>query len=160
MLKLKLQYFGPWCQELAHWKRPWCWERFKAGGESDVREPGGWMASPIQWTWVWASFRSRWWTRKCGVLQSTGSQRVGYDWATGLNWSWAAKRQTQQSFSRARVRLVSTPLPESSLQAVQAHENLQERRRCFSFLETRCRLRLRQSSNSSPGSPRDALDHF
>ena len=22
-----------WCEELTHWKRPWCWERLKAGGE-------------------------------------------------------------------------------------------------------------------------------
>ena len=27
MLKLKLQYFGTWCKELTHLKRPWCWER-------------------------------------------------------------------------------------------------------------------------------------
>ena len=40
------------------------------------------MASPTRWTWVWAS-SSRWWkTGKPGVLQSTGSQRVGHDWAT------------------------------------------------------------------------------
>ena len=32
MLKLKLQYFGHWCKELTHLKRPWCWERLKAGG--------------------------------------------------------------------------------------------------------------------------------
>ena len=38
MLKLKLQYFGPWCEELTYWKRPWCWERSKAG-EGDDR---GW----------------------------------------------------------------------------------------------------------------------
>ena len=31
MLKLKLQYFGHRCEELTHWKRPWCWERLKAG---------------------------------------------------------------------------------------------------------------------------------
>ena len=37
-----------------HWKRPWCWERFKAGGEGDNRVEDGWMDSPIQWTWVWA----------------------------------------------------------------------------------------------------------
>ena len=24
MLKLKLQYFGHWCEDLTHWKRPWC----------------------------------------------------------------------------------------------------------------------------------------
>ena len=45
-----------------------------------------WMASPTQWTWVWASSRSWWWTGKPGVLQSMGSQRVGHDWVTELNW--------------------------------------------------------------------------
>ena len=35
MLKLKLQYFGHLCEELTHWKSPWCWERLKAGGEGD-----------------------------------------------------------------------------------------------------------------------------
>ena len=44
MLKLKLQYFG----HLTHWKRPWCWERLKAGGERDDRRWDGWMASPTQ----------------------------------------------------------------------------------------------------------------
>ena len=37
MLKLKLQYFGPWCEELTHWERPWCWERLKVGREGDDR---------------------------------------------------------------------------------------------------------------------------
>ena len=35
-----------WCKELTHWKRPWCWERLKAGGEGDDRGWDGWMASP------------------------------------------------------------------------------------------------------------------
>ena len=39
MLKLKLQYFGHWCKELTHWKRPWCWKRLKAGGEGNDK---GW----------------------------------------------------------------------------------------------------------------------
>ena len=26
-----------WCKELTHWKRPWCWEQLKAGGEGDDR---------------------------------------------------------------------------------------------------------------------------
>ena len=31
------------CKELTHWKRPWCWQRLKAGGESDGRvEMVGW----------------------------------------------------------------------------------------------------------------------
>ena len=37
MLKLRLQYFATWCEELTHWKRPWCWERLKTGGEGDNR---------------------------------------------------------------------------------------------------------------------------
>ena len=37
MLKLKLQYFGTWCEELIHLKRPWCLERLRAGGEGDNR---------------------------------------------------------------------------------------------------------------------------
>ena len=47
-----------WCKELTHWKRPWCWERFKVGGEGDDRGWDGWMALPTQWAWVWASSRS------------------------------------------------------------------------------------------------------
>ena len=55
MLKWKLQCFGHRCKELTHWKRPWCWERLKAGSERDDRGWDGWMASPTWWTWVWAS---------------------------------------------------------------------------------------------------------
>ena len=86
-LKLKFQYLGTWCEELIHWKRPWCWARFKAGGEGNDRGWDGWMASPPQWTWVWVSSGSWWWTGEPGVLQSMGLQRVGYDWATELNWT-------------------------------------------------------------------------
>ena len=87
MLKLKLQYFGPlmWRTDL---KRPWCWERLKAGGEG---HEGGWdgkMASLTQWTWVWANSGSWWWTGKPGVTAihgvSTSRTWLG-DW-TELNW--------------------------------------------------------------------------
>ena len=87
MLKLKPQYFGTWCKELTHWTRHWCWERLKAGEEGDDRGWDGWLASPIQWTGVWASSRSWWWTGKPGMLQSMGSQRVGHDWVNELNWT-------------------------------------------------------------------------
>ena len=86
-MKLKLQYFGHPRWRLTHWKRPWYWERLKAG-EGDDRGWDGWTASAIQWTWVWASSRSWQWTGRPGVLQSMGSQRVGHDWATELNWTW------------------------------------------------------------------------
>ena len=38
-LKLKLQYFGHLMRRIDSWKRPWCWEGLKAGGEADDR---GW----------------------------------------------------------------------------------------------------------------------
>ena len=77
----------PWCEELTHWKKPWCWERLKAQGKGDNREWDGWMASLTRWTWVWVSSGSRWWTAKPGILQSMGSQRVRHNWATELNWN-------------------------------------------------------------------------
>ena len=75
-----------WFEELTHWKRPWCWERLKAGGEVDDRGWDGWTASPTRWTWVWASSGSWWWTGKPGMLRSMWLQRAGHDWATELNW--------------------------------------------------------------------------
>ena len=44
-------------KEPTHWKRPWCWERLKAG-EGDHRGWDGWMASPSQWTRVWESSKT------------------------------------------------------------------------------------------------------
>ena len=56
MLKLKLQCFGHLMLRTdSFWKRPWCWERLKVGGEGDDRGWDGWMASPTQWTWVWVN---------------------------------------------------------------------------------------------------------
>ena len=75
-----------WCKELIPWKRPWCWETLRAGGEGDSRGWDGWMASLTQRTWVWTSSKSWWWTGKPNMLHSMGLQRVGHDWATELNW--------------------------------------------------------------------------
>ena len=88
MLRLKLQYFGHlmWWQA-RHWKRPSCWERLKAGGEGDDRGWDGWMASLTQWTWVWVNSGSWWQTGRPGVLRFMGSQRVGHEGVTELNWT-------------------------------------------------------------------------
>ena len=45
------------------------------------------MASPTRWTWVWVNSRSWWWTGRPGVLRFMGSQRVGHNWVTKLNWT-------------------------------------------------------------------------
>ena len=83
-----LNTLSTWCEELTHWKRPWCWARLKTGGEGDNRGWDGWMASRTRWTWVWVNF-GRWWrTEKPGMLHSVGLQTVGHDWATELNWTY------------------------------------------------------------------------
>ena len=76
-----------WCEELTSWKRLWCWEGLGAGEEGDDRGWDGWMASLTRWTWVWVNSGSWWWTGRPGVLRFMGSQRVGHDWASELNWT-------------------------------------------------------------------------
>ena len=83
MLKLKLQYFG-------HFKRRVdSLEKTDAGRDWGQEEKGTTedeMASPTWWTWIWVNSGSWWWTGRPGMLQFMGSQRVGHDWTTELNW--------------------------------------------------------------------------
>ena len=81
MLKLNLQKFGHLM------RRAYSLEKTLMLGKIEGRRRGsrgwdGWMASPIQWTWVWANSERQWWTGRPGVLQSMGLQRVGHDWVT------------------------------------------------------------------------------
>ena len=80
-LKLKLQYFGHLIQGADSS------EKTLMLGKIEGKTRRGWdgrMASPTQWTWVWAN-SGRWQkTGKPGVLQSIGSQRVRHDWVTEL----------------------------------------------------------------------------
>ena len=57
MLKLKLQHFGH-----LMWRTDSFEKTLMLGGEGDDRGWDGWMASPIQWTWVWVNSGSWWWT--------------------------------------------------------------------------------------------------
>ena len=87
MLKLKLQYFGHLMRRIDSSEKTLMLGKIDGGRR---REWGwdGWMASSMQWTWVWVGFSSWWWTDKPGMLQSMGSQRVGHNWATELtDWS-------------------------------------------------------------------------
>ena len=95
-----------WSKELTPWKRLWCWERLKAGGEGDSRGWDGWMASPTQWIWVWVNSGSWWWAGRPGVLQSMGLQRVGHDWVTELNWTTLMK-ETKEELNKWRETLCS-----------------------------------------------------
>ena len=100
-----------WCKELTHLKRPWCWERLKAGEGAD-RGWDGWMASPTQWTQFWADSRSWWWTGRPGMLRSMGSQRDGHVWATELTDWW--DRMGRAYIPRAGESAGSLWLPRSS----------------------------------------------
>ena len=82
MLKLKLQYFDHLMQRVDSLEKTLIWGRLRAGGDAGDRAWDGWMASPTQWTRVWAS-SGRWWrTGKSGTLQFMELQRVGHDLAT------------------------------------------------------------------------------
>ena len=80
--------FGHLMQRTDSLEKTWCWERVKVGGEGDDGGWDGWMASPIQKIWVWASSGSWWLTRRPGILQFMGLQRIGYNWATELKGKW------------------------------------------------------------------------
>ena len=87
MLKLKLQFFGPLMWRTDSLEKTLMLGRIEGGKKGDDRGWDGWMASLTQWTWVWVNSGSWWWTGRPGMLQSMGSQTVGHDWVTELNWT-------------------------------------------------------------------------
>ena len=87
MLKLKLQYFGH-----LMWRADSLEKTLMLGGIGGRRRRGrprmdGWMVSRTRWMWVWVNSGRWWWTGRPGELQFMGSQRVGHDWVTELNWT-------------------------------------------------------------------------
>ena len=73
-----------WCKEWTHLKRPWCWERLKAGGEGDDRGWDGWMASSTQWV----NSGSQWWTGgETWHAVVHGVTKRWTDWVNELNWT-------------------------------------------------------------------------
>ena len=84
-LKLKLQCFGHLMRRVDSLEKTLMLGGIGGRRRRDDRGWDGWMASPTRWTWVWVNSES-WWTGRPGVLWFMGSQRVGHDWATELNW--------------------------------------------------------------------------
>ena len=72
------------CKELTHWKRPWYWDRLKAGGKGDDREWDGWIASLTRWSWVWASSRS--WCGQGSLACNSPWGQKDSDRTERLNW--------------------------------------------------------------------------
>ena len=80
-----------WPADVKSWligKDPDAGRDWREGGEGDDRGWDGWMASPTWWAWVWVNSGSLWWTGRPGILRFMGSQRVGHDWVTELNWTF------------------------------------------------------------------------
>ena len=92
------------CEELIHWKRPWCWEGLGAGGEGDDRGWDGWMASLTRWAWLWVDSGSWWWTGRPGVLRFMGLKES--DMMEQPNW-----RKTLRRFRTFWTELVRSVLP-------------------------------------------------
>ena len=84
-LMLKLQYFGHLMPRTDSLEKTLMLEKIEGRGEGDNKGWDGWMASPTQWTRVWAGSGSWWWTGRPGVLQSMRSQMS--DTTERLNWT-------------------------------------------------------------------------
>ena len=95
-----------WWDEQTHWKRRWCWESLKAGGEGDNRGWDSWLASLTQWIWVWANSRRWWTTGKPGMLQSMGHKES--DKAEWLNNNKGIKFTVEDYRSQGLLSLVPT----------------------------------------------------
>ena len=93
MLKLKLQHFGHLMRRADSFGKTLMLGKIEGRRKRRWQRMRGCMASPTQWAWVWASFRSWWRTGKPGVLQSMELQRVGHDWVNELNWTELRKKQ-------------------------------------------------------------------
>ena len=99
MLKLKLQYFGHLIQGTDSLEKTLKeWRQKEKGMTED--EMVGWH----QWTWVWASSVSWWWTGNPGMLQSMGLQRVGH--TERLNWTQLNQCRRCRSGFEPRVRKI------------------------------------------------------
>ena len=87
MLRLKPVLWPPHAKSWLIGKDSDAGRDWGAEEEGDDRGWDGWMASPTRWTWVWVNSGSLWWTGRPGMLAFMGSQRVGHDWETELNWN-------------------------------------------------------------------------
>ena len=101
MLKLKLQYFGHLMWRTNSLEKTLMLRKIESRRRGDNRGPDGWMASPSQWTEVWAN-SGRWCrTGKPGVLQSMEWQRVGHDRVT-------VQQLNIQTVPRVKIRIFYT----------------------------------------------------
>ena len=99
MLKLKLQFFGHLMRRVDSLEKTLILGGIVVGGEGDDRGWDGWMTSLTWWTWILVNSGSWWWTGRPGVLRFMGSQRVGHDWVTELNWTEGSRKSYHRTIT-------------------------------------------------------------
>ena len=67
-------------------------EKIEGKRRSGSRGWDGWIASPTQWTWIWANSRRYWRTEELGVPQCMGLQRIRHNLATEQQWHSAMQQ--------------------------------------------------------------------
>ena len=100
MLIWSSNILGHWSKGQTHWKRPWWWEKLRAGGEEGDRGWNGWMVSPTQWAWVWPNWeiakdRKAWHTTVHGVAKC---------------WTWLSDSVTATTSSKIWHKIYSLKL--------------------------------------------------
>ena len=111
MLKLKLEYFGHLMRRVDSLEKTLMLGGI-AGGRRRGRQRMRWLDGIMtRWTWVWVNSGSWWWTRRPGVLQFMGLQRVRHDWATELNWGyindlWFVGENIQKSHMHTYIHII------------------------------------------------------
>ena len=94
--------------------KDWRWEE-KGTTKDEISK--GWITSLTQWTWVWVDSGSWWWTRRPGMLQSMGLQRVKHSWAT--SWRRRGRKQTIKKNVFYQISILGNTLKEKKAQNLQ-----------------------------------------
>ena len=127
MLNLKLQYFGHLMRRVDSL------EKTVMLGGIGGRRRRGWQR--IRWLdgitdsmeWVWVNSGSWWWTERPGVLRFMGSQRVGQDWVTELNWTerevWMEQKVQARNWNNIYCYSFTLHLKCLSIYLIQVEDN-------------------------------------
>ena len=122
MLKLKLQYFGHLMRRTESLEKTLMLGKIE-GRRRRGRQRMRWLDGITDsMDMGLGKLQSWWWTGRSGVLWFMGSQRIGHDWVTELNWTelnwtWQLPIRSVVALLNASGRVAQT----SSTRGVQGH---------------------------------------